>query len=149
MAADETSASSGPIIGLAYFERDPKTAREVEKLLQKIGFSFGGRRGGGNTLRRALLVWTLTETGFGDPKAEEFVREKMIPAVTESPWAGAILDVYEAAARVCGGDAESKGRIEESVQFAIGMAGTNPLRDEAREGRDGTGFTPKGDWMGR
>ncbi|MHC5010114.1 MAG: hypothetical protein ACYTG6_04070 [Planctomycetota bacterium] len=145
-AAREESGSYGPIIGLAYFERDPKTAREVEKLIQKIGLG-GGRRGGGRGfIRRALLIWCLTEVGFGDERSLEFVNEKVIPTVTESPWAAAILGFYEAAAACCAGDEDAPGRIQEGVQRAIQRASVNPFMDEAREGRDDAEFTPKADW---
>ena len=48
-------ASYGPAIGLAYFEKDAKAARGVEKMLKKIGIP-GSRRGGGqNAVKRSVL----------------------------------------------------------------------------------------------
>lgn len=69
-------ASYGPTIGLAYFEGDSKAARGVEKVLKKIGVP-GSRRGGGqNTVKRAVLCWTLAS--IGDKKSAAFVRESTL-----------------------------------------------------------------------
>jgi hypothetical protein len=149
LGAKSEFASYGPIIGLAYFEKDAKTAREVEKLIQKEGIGGGGRRGGWRgAVKRTLLVWCLTEVGFGDEKAEKFVRDEMIPSVTEGPWAGLILEYYEAAAQCCAGDKEAKDRIQEGVSRAFGRAQDAPLQDDARKDRDDAGFQPKGEFAG-
>jgi hypothetical protein len=145
--ADAESASYGPIIGLAYFGQDRKTAVEVEKLLMKLGVT-GGRRGGGQgSLRRALLVWCLTEVGFDDEKSEEFLREKILPVIRGNEWTMRFVDFYEAAAEACGGSQEAKTKLEGHVTGLIGFVGSNPFSDPAREGRGFAGFTPKGEWL--
>lgn len=141
------SASYGPIIGLAYFEQDSKTAREVEKLMKKEGIP-GGRRGGwrGGT-KRALLTWCLTEVGFNDRKSAKFMREDFIPIVAANAYAAEFVDFFVAAAECCEGNAEAKDDVNTGVRWALGRARTGraALMDDARRDRDDTGFEPKAD----
>jgi hypothetical protein len=145
-AAKSNEASYGPIVGLAYFEKDAKTARGVEKLLKKMG-PGGGRRGWGNALRRSLLVWTLVQ--IGDPKSEEFMLERMIEplANANSRWIGPVRDYYAAAARTLKGEEASRSAVDEGARRTISfVGGSEAYRDEARKDRDISMFEPKADW---
>lgn len=147
--ADSEEASFGPIVGLAYFERDEKAARGVEKLLKQMGPPSGGRRGGWGrgTLRRALLAWTLAE--IGDPKGAAFMREELIPQLehTQAWWTAAVVAYYEAIARTCEGDEGAKGDVDQGIRRTLGFAGgTERFRDAARRDRDVSRFEPKAEW---
>ncbi|MDA1194091.1 MAG: hypothetical protein O2894_02820 [Planctomycetota bacterium] len=141
-------ASYGPIVGLAYFHKDAKAARGVEKLLQAMGPPGGGRRGGGQgTMKRALLAWTLSQ--IEDPKSAEFMREKMLKPLDnmEAWWIGAVAGYYSAIARKCEGDAEAEGEIDEGIRRTLEFAGgTGEIMDAARKDRDRSRFEPKADW---
>ncbi|MHC4956393.1 MAG: HEAT repeat domain-containing protein [Planctomycetota bacterium] len=150
-------ASYGPAIGLAYFERDKKAARGMEKLIKKVGVP-GGRRGGGqNTVKRSVFCWTLAN--IGDPKSGPFMREEMAGklANTKAFWAAPLKNFYLAVARKCEGEDEAIVGIAQGVRGAVGFAkGFNPERydrearsmmDEYRKGRDDAGFTPRGDYL--
>ena len=140
----------GAIIGLAYFEKDAKAARAVEKLLKKLGPpSFGRRawRGAGQgTLRRTMLAWTLAE--IGDPKSDKFVQDELLNPLRniKSRWLSAITDFYGAVASVCRGEKEAMAEVETGAQRTLGFAGGADLKDAARKDRDTTNFTPKADW---
>jgi hypothetical protein len=138
--------SLGPIIGLAYFEKDAKAARDVEKLIVKEGVGPPGRRGGGQgAAKRTLLLWTLAE--IGDPKSGKFVREKVMAALNENnPWSGAIMAYYEAVVKKLDGDGSAMSDVVAGVERTFGFVGGNPLNDAARKGRDDAGFTPKGEF---
>ena len=141
-------ASFGPIIGLAYFEKDEKAAKDVQKLLKRWGVP-GGRSAWRSTLRRSLLTWCLTEVGFGNEKAAAFLREDLIPMVGESRWSQMLIGFYENAARVCDGDESAKEEIDQGVRYSINRfnrQGDNPLMDDARRNRDVIEFEPKGEW---
>jgi hypothetical protein len=56
-------ASYGPYIALAYFEKGKAAARGVEKILKQIGIPGGRRGGGGNSVKRGLVSWTLASIG--------------------------------------------------------------------------------------
>ncbi len=150
-------ASYGPIIGLAYFEKDPKAARGVEKILKKIGVSGGRRGGGGNTVRRGLLSWTLAS--IGDKKSAAFVREELLARLenVKAFWVAGLKSFYRSVARACDGDKSALPEVEAGVgriaAFAQGAGGgrgrggaeTRGLMDEYRKDRDAAEFTPKGD----
>ncbi len=139
-------ASYGPIVGLAYFHKDKKAARGVEKILKKVG-PGGGRRGGGNILRRGMLVWTLAQ--IEDEKSKKFLIEKMIGPLenTQSWWVGPTRTYYRNAADAAAGDDAKKPEVDEGAQGAVSFAGgTSEIHDDARKDRDQTAFTPKADW---
>ena len=155
--ADSEFASYGPIIGLAYFEKDEKTARALEKVIQAIGMPSGGRSSWRGAGKRSLLGWCLSEVGFGDPKAAQFVNEKVIPAIAENRWAGAVRAFYAAVRDCCNGDEEARGTVETGARRAVSGGGAggrfggrgsgNPsLTDEARMHREHVQFTPKGEF---
>ena len=155
--ADSEFASYGPIIGIAYFEKDEKTARAVEKLIKAVGMPSGGRGGWRGTGRRSLLGWCLSEVGFGDPKAAKFVNEDVIPAIGESRWAGAVRAFYVAVRDACNGDEEAKGAIEAGARRGVSGGGAGgrfggqgtgdpSLTDDSRLHRDHVRFTPKGEF---
>lgn len=146
-AAKSEWATYGPIVGLAYYEKDAKTARGVEKQLQAVG-PPGGRRGGGSgTMKRALLAWCLAE--IGDPKSGAFMREKLLKQLENSQawWTEAVVAYYDAVARVCEGDEEAQGGVDEGIRRTLEFTGgTGNVYDEARKGRDQSKFEPKADW---
>ncbi|MCU0727599.1 MAG: hypothetical protein MUE73_17715 [Planctomycetes bacterium] len=159
MAANGKSefATYGPAMGLAYFERDEKAARGVEKILKLVGLPGGGRGAGQNTMKRVLLSWTLAE--IGEPKSEDFVRDELILPLQGNTafWVEGMLNFWEAVARTCAGEDEMAA-VEGGVKFTVGIAlrfgggrdgGTSSMSmmDEARRGREDAGFTPKGDGL--
>ncbi len=157
-------ATYGPIIGLSYFEKDPKTARSMEKMIKKEGIPSGGRRGGWRGGgKRSLLTWVLTWNGFEDPKSAAFLREDMIPLIGDSRWSGRIIDFFDAAARCCEGDASARDEVVGGVVVSLagwgggrggggrggGATSDRPkLQDEARNGREDVGFNPRGEFAG-
>jgi hypothetical protein len=145
--AKSEESAYGPIIGLAYFEKDAKTARELEKVIVKEGVGSGGRRtGGGGALKGVLLVWCLTE--IRDPKSERFVREKLLESVNEHDrWAGPRRNFFEAAAKTIAGDDAAKAEVQTGVTFVLPWVGPTLLHDAARTGRDEIPFMPKADWL--
>jgi len=144
----DSDASIGPLIGLAYFEGDKKAARAVEGMLQKVGRPGGRRGGGGNTLARAMCGWTLAE--IGDPKSAKMVREKLIDPLEhwQSRWKGAIIRFYEAIAAKCEGDDSAMDDVQAGVARLFRDADMSSFHDDARKGRQGGAWTPKGDWIG-
>lgn len=140
-------ATFGPIVGLAYFEDDPKAARGVEKLLKAMG-PPGGRRGGGaGTMTRALLAWCLSHVG--DAKSGTFMRERMIKPLEHSQawWTNAVVTYYDNVAKVCEGSDEAAGNVDEGIRRTLGfVGGTEKVHDDARKGRDTSKFEPKADW---
>jgi hypothetical protein len=150
-------ASYGPAIGLAYFERDPKAARGMEKLLRKIGTPGGGRGGGQNTVKRGVCAWTLAE--IGDPKSAEFIREQFLARFenVQAFWARPLKTFYGNVAKACEGDEEARRAVPAGIRGFVGFAkGADPDRytrearsmmDDYRTGRDDAGFTPKGDGL--
>jgi hypothetical protein len=145
-------ASLGPIIGLAYFEDDSKAMRGVEKILKKVGVP-GGRRGGGqNTVKRAVLCWTLA--CIGDGKSAKFVREQLIEKLENMSafWVAPLRTFYRTVARTCDGDETGLPEVEQGVRGALGFAkrfGAEipALVDEYRRDRPAQGFTPKGEYL--
>ncbi len=141
--AKSNLASYGPIIGIAYFEKDEKAARDVEKLITRVS---GGWQGGA---KRALLVWCLAEVGVGNAKSAKFIREKVVPGIRDNQWTARFVPYYEAAADCCDGDTSARAEVERGASGALSFGrGGNPLMDEARRGRDTNLFTPKADWEG-
>ena len=140
-------ATYGPIVGLAYFEKDAKAARGVEKLLGALG-APGGRRGGGRgTMSRSLLAWCLAE--IGDPKSAPFMQEKLLKPLEHSKawWVNAVVTYYTNVMKVCEGNAEAKGDVEEGIRRTLSfVGGTESVQDDARRGRDKSKFEPKADW---
>ena len=144
-------------MGLAYFERDEKAARGVEKILKQIGIPGGGRGAGQNTMKRMLLAWTLAS--IADPKSEAFVKNELIAPLKEMQafWVEGLLGFYDSVARKCAGEEDAMAAVEGGVTFTVGIAlrwgggreGTNSMSmmDEARTGREDAGFTPKGDGL--
>ena len=151
-SAKSEFASFGPIMGLAYFEGDAKAARGVEKLLKKIGVP-GGRRGGGqNTVKRAVLCWTLA--CIGDAKSAKFMREQLIEKLENMSafWVRPLRTFYRTVARTCDGDESGLPQVEQGVRGALGFArGAGAeipsLDDEYRRERPAQGFTPKGEYL--
>jgi hypothetical protein len=154
-SAKSEFATYGPTIGLAYFRGDKKAARGVEKILKKIGVP-GSRRGGGqNTVKRALLSWTLAS--IGDEKSGKFVREELIARLenVKAFWVAGLRVFYQNVARACDGDESAMPDVERGVGGAVAFAKgadlgrygaeTRGLMDEYRKGREEAGFTPKGD----
>ncbi len=142
------AASFGPIVGLAYFEKDAKAARGVEKQLKAMGPPGGGRRGGGRgTLKRAMLAWTLAE--IGDPKSGDFMRERMIKPLenTQAWWKGPVMTYYDGVARTCEGDKDAADAVSNGIQRTLEFSGgTEKFQTAARQGRDKSKFEPKADW---
>lgn len=150
-------ATYGPCVGLAYFEGDEKAMRGVEKLLKQIGVP-GSRRGGGqNTVKRGLLSWTLAS--IGNAKSGKFVREELIAGLehVKAFWVDGLVTFWDGVARVCEGDKTAMPGVEAGVgvfvKFAtegdLGRYGAEvrSLTDDARKGRDPTGFKPKGEGL--
>ncbi len=145
--AKDYTNSFGPIIGLAYFPGDAKAARAVEKMLVKVGPPRGGRRvRADQSLHRALLVWCLCE--IGDEKSADFIMERLIEPLEniDSRWKPRIMRFYSAAVKVCRGDREQMGDVLEGVTYYVGRVEDNPMLDDARQGRDGGAFVPKGEF---
>ncbi len=146
-AKDGDLTTFGPLIALAYFQRDEKAARGVEKMAGKLGPPSFGRRGGGQgTTLRSTMMWVLAR--IGDPKTAEFVKERMLGPLehVQSPWIGRTRDFYRAVVRACEGDASAVSDVENGLRFILGMGVGNPLQDAARKGRPDVGFTPLFDW---
>lgn len=139
-------ASYGPIVGLAYFTKDAKAARGVEKILKKIGVSGGRRGAGANTVRRGLLAWTLAS--IGDEKSAAFVREELLAKLenVQAFWVAGLKSFYRSVARACDGDKSALTEVEAGVgRIAAFARRTGGLMDEYRKDREAAEFTPKGD----
>ncbi|MDJ0975105.1 MAG: hypothetical protein QNJ98_11640 [Planctomycetota bacterium] len=146
MAGRSTFATYGPVIGLAYFEKDKKAARGVEKEFKKVGHPFGGRRSGRNSFKRALFMWCLSE--IEDPKSGPWIREERIEPLenAESRWKDLVIGFYVAAARKCEGEEDEaiETTIREAMERYLGWRNDRtPLKDEYRIDRDMSKFTPK------
>lgn len=147
--------SYGPAIGLAYFEGDAKAARGVEKILKTIGVP-GSRRGGGqNTVKRALVSWTLAS--IGDKKSGKFVREELVGGLehVKAFWVDGLRMFWNTVANVCDGAREELSAVEDGVRVTVSFAKRGDLgrygaefrhlMDDCRTGREEAGFKPKGD----
>jgi hypothetical protein len=150
-------ASYGPVIGLAYFEKDTKAARGLEKLIKKVGLP-GGRRGGGqNTVKRGVFCWSLAQ--IQAPKSQEFVQEELIEKMehVKAFWAAGLVSFYRQVSRACVGDAEAMTRVTQGVRgfvsYAKNMDGerydreARSMMDIYRKGRPEQDFAPKGDYL--
>ena len=82
-------------------------------------------------------------------------------AVVQRRWAGRIIDFFAAAARCCEGDAGARDEVEGGVAVSLGGWGGGrggrrgggtterpKLQDDARNGREDVGFSPKGEFAG-
>lgn len=142
-------AALGPIIALAYFDKDKAARRGLEKLLKKMGIP-GGRRGGfQNVIKRAVIGIALAQ--IGDEKSGKFVREELLKQAEnmQGRWSGAIKGFYTAVARSCEGEEEAKSDLEDSVRRTLEFAQLEtPLVDEMRKDRDTTKFEPMLEWLG-
>jgi HEAT repeats len=149
-------ATYGALIGLAYFEDDPKAARGVEQLVKLIGIPGGGRRGGGgNIVKRGLASWTLAR--IGDEKSAKFMREVMLTQLenVRAFWVPRMVEFWEAVALKCGGDDSAMNGIEAGVGEFVNVANRfnmspfegegKTLMDDARKLRDNSEFTPLAD----
>jgi hypothetical protein len=127
-SAKNDRVAIGPIIGLAYSEKDEDTARALEKALKKEG----------NRVKRGTLVWALVEVG--DPGSLPLLRE--ILAEESNPLAKGYLGGAVAALAGSG----SKSVVEQGLG---GLYRWNDISwDDARKGREGGGFVPKADAAG-
>jgi hypothetical protein len=149
-------ASYGPTIALAYFERDKKAARGVEKVLKRIGVPGGRRAGGTNTVKRGVLCWTLAS--IGDPKSGKFMREELLPKLenVKAFWVESLRSFYTSTALMCEGQGhmpDIEGGVRGFVAFTKGGelerygAETRGLMDKYRKGRVSEEFRPKGDYL--
>jgi hypothetical protein len=147
-ASKSEAAAFGPIVGLAYFEKDAKAARGIEKELKSMGPPGGGRRGGWTgTMKRAMLAWCVGE--IADPKGADFMRERMLKPMenTQAWWKGAVMTYYDAIARKCEGDEKAKDDIDAGIQRTLEFSGgTSQFQTAARQGRDKSKFEPKAEW---
>jgi hypothetical protein len=154
-SAKSEFASYGPCIGLAYFEGDEKAMRGVEKILKVIGIP-GSRRGGGqNSVKRGLVSWTLA--AIGDGKSGEFLRDEMAAGLenVRAFWVEGLRNYWILCAEVCEGERDRLPEVEAGVRIFVRFARdgnlerygaeSRGLMDEARRGREASGFTPMGD----
>jgi len=156
-SAKTNFASYGPIIGLAYFERDEKTARTVEKLVRKYAMPSSGWGGWDGVPKRSLLGWCLAETGFGDAKSAKFVNEEVIPGITENRWSRLVRTFWIGVRDCCNGDEDALVGVRAGADRALSGGGAGgrfggsgsgdpSLMDEARLHRGHVPFTPKGEF---
>jgi len=122
-------ALAGPVIGLAYFEKDADVARALEKQAKKEAH-----------FRRAILLWAMTEVN--DPKSADFVRKEIIPGEKFAP----ALTYDNNVVKALEGDEEAKGGVAGGMRYVAGLIGG--IGDAARKGREGSGFEPKGEFGG-
>lgn len=152
----------GPLLGLAYFEKDPTVARKIEKLLAKAVIPKGtsllaGRR------RARVMGWLLGEVA--DAKTPRFIRKKLLPRLKSNRGlsvvgiGGGEQEFYEAVARKIDGDPSAKAKVDTAIGSLANLdvtsgdirtlgsvAGTGiSTMDEMRKGRDMSKFQPKGD----
>ncbi len=131
--AKNAKGFAGPVIGLAYDEKDADAARAIEKALKKEG----------DRVKRGLLVWALTE--IKDPKSAEFLRTEVLAPEKDmrvSLWVRACAELIEGK-----DDPEHHTTIDGGMRFVMGgIAGV--IGGPARDGRDQTEFKPKGEFGG-
>jgi hypothetical protein len=138
-AAKKPEAILGPVIGLAYFEKDADTARALEKLHKKEG---------GERLKAVILLWALCEVM--DPKSVEYVRKEVVAKQPQNPagWLEQGIVAFNNGVVAClEGNAESKGAVEGGVAYSYGWRGI--YVDGSRKNRDQSEFKPKGEIDGR
>ena len=149
-------ASYGPAIGLAYFERDKKAARGVEKILKKIGVPGGGRRGrGSDTVKRGVVAWTLAQ--IGDSKSEKFVQTELVEKLEnmQAFWVAPLRGFYRQVVRAIRGEEGALDAVDGGVGGFLSFAKrADPdgygdqaakMMDDCRRGRENSGFSPKGE----
>ena len=141
---------------MAYFKRDSKAARGVEKILKRIGVPGGRRAGGQNTVKRSVLCWTLA--WIGDPKTSAFMKDEQIAKLKniKAFWVAGLRSFYLRIARKCEGTgsiADIEGYIRGVVAYVnnerLGRYGAEgrSLMDEYRKDRNAEDFRPKGDYL--
>lgn len=164
-------ASYGPLIALAYREKDARAARAVEKILKKIGIPSGGWRASARgTVQRALACWTLAH--IADPKTPTFVRERLIAPLDrmEAWWVDALRGMFENVNRACAGEEAARQSLFDAVNASSAFLGAGgrgagggggrrrgsgeandqpaqALMDIYRRGRLGGEFRPRGDGL--
>ena len=131
-ASKSPKGSAGPIIGLAYFEKDADAARGIEKLLKKEG----------DWTKRCAMEWTLCE--IGDPKSGEFVKKEIWPQQSKNAYAKPFADAVVAYLSDMG-DTTAKGAVDGGFDFAARSLAIGT--DSARRGREAaqTDWKPKGE----
>jgi len=132
--AKSNRLSTGPAIGLSYFDRDPEAARGIEKILAP----------GVDWQKRAFALYALTQ--IRDPKSAEFVREKVLKTEKNQaaiPFLTAVVAVL--AGTDAGGQAERD--VTRGMESALGTLGDNG--GDARKGRDQSEFVPNGEFVPR
>jgi hypothetical protein len=127
---------AGPAIGLGYFEKDPETARALEKVTKK---EMGER------FRRGYCLWALTETG--DAKSAEFVEKEVLP---KESFGLAVTWIRNVITSLQGGDEAqvAKGAVDGGMEFVAGME-DQPIGGPGRTGRDQSAFKPKAEFTPR
>lgn len=130
-AAKSAKTAAGPLIGLAYFEKDADAARAVEKFAAKEG----------DRTKRGYALWTLSE--IKDPDSAKFVREEILAHETDlraSAYARAVASV------IAGTDSDGTSRdsVERGMSFLSGAVGG--VGGEARRDREQNEFKPKGEF---
>ncbi|MCP5071040.1 MAG: hypothetical protein GY946_31135 [bacterium] len=148
---DDREWSFGALIGLAYFEGDAKAARSIEKILQKLGPPQGrrGDQGFKYYTQRALSVWALGH--IGNEKSIDFIRKTLIEPAEKAnwEWKRRILEFYGAVVDVCAGEKSEDvvGKFNKGLRYYLErLDEEEPWKDEARQGRDASGFEPLADW---
>lgn len=153
----------GPLIALAYFERDSGTARKLEKKLAKLVVPKG-TNALASRRRARLMGWVLSE--IADAKTPKFLRDKVMPRLKATSSIAVVsvnggeADFYESVARKIEGDpsaaknvdgvvGDGAGRIVDAPGAARAIQSVGGLSiatmDDMRKGRDMSAFRPKGD----
>ena len=133
-----TSAKSarmfvGPVIGLAYFEKDAEVARALEKSIKKEG----------DYVKRGYMLWCLSEVG--DPKSADFVKKEVMANEKDARALAFQRAIYNLLAG--SDDGTARGTIDGGMGFiSWSVAG---IGGAARKDRDQSEFKPKGEFSGR
>jgi hypothetical protein len=129
-------AAAGPVIGLAYFEKDAEAARGIEKLVRKES----------DRMRRGPMLWALME--IGDPKSADFVKKEILPRpdITKDRWGAYGYCLAVANVLTDPNDAASRGTVEGGLDYvlrALEMGLHEPRKD-----RDTSEWKPKAEVSG-
>ena len=132
--AKTNKLSTGPAIGLSYFERDAEAARGIEKILGP----------GVDWQKRAFALYALTQ--IRDPKSADFVKEKVLKGEKNQaalPFLNAVVAV------LAGTDANGQATrdVTRGMESAVGTLGD--IGGDARKGRDQAEFVPNGEFVPR
>jgi hypothetical protein len=124
---------AGPAIGLGYFEKDPETARALEKVAKKEA---------GERFKRGYLLWALTEVG--DKKSAEFIEKEILP---KENFGLAVAWIRNTITSLEGGDEAqvAKAAVDRGMDFVAGME-DQPIGGPGRKGRDQSAFRPKAEF---